>query len=349
MVVFIIRRILLMVPVLVGSSILAFVLIDSSSDPVAQQVFELQQGGEEVPQSTIDAIEARLYYDRSMPERYWLWLTGSDDLVVWDNEGETNGDIGVLQGEWGPSTEGSSVDVGEEISERFWITLRLVLAATIASIGIAILTGVLSAVRQYSKLDYSLTFIGFLALAMPTFWFAQLLKEAAIQLNKGLNTGIFKTYGEGSTGFRGTPWEVFVDSLPFLILPTVALALTGYAAMSRYQRASMLEVLNSDYVRLARAKGVRNRTVMRRHALRTALIPIATFAPISLAGAMGGVIVIERIFGWDGLGGYSYDAIIHGDTFAMMAYLLISGIVVLIGVLVSDLLYGVLDPRIRYE
>ncbi|HEU5127044.1 MAG TPA: ABC transporter permease [Glycomyces sp.] len=340
MVVFIIRRILLMIPVLVGASILAFVLVDASSDPVAQQVFELQQSGQEVPQSTIDAIEERLYYDRSMPERYWLWLTGI---------GDTHGDIGILQGEWGPSTEGSSVDVGEEISERFWITFRLVIAATIASIGLAIITGVVSAVKQYSKLDYGLTFIGFLALAMPTFWFAQLLKEAAIQLNKGLNTGIFKTYGEGSTGFRGTPWEVFVDSLPYLILPTFALALTGYAAMSRYQRASMLEVLNSDYVRLARAKGVRNRTVMRRHALRTALIPIATFAPISLAGAMGGVIVIERIFGWDGLGGYSYDAIIHGDTFAMMAYLLISGIVVLIGVLVSDLLYGVLDPRIRYE
>ncbi len=329
-----------MIPVLVGASILAFVLVDASSDPVAQQVFELQQSGQEVPQSTIDAIEERLYYDRSMPERYWLWLTGI---------GDTHGDIGILQGEWGPSTEGSSVDVGEEISERFWITFRLVIAATIASIGLAIITGVVSAVKQYSKLDYGLTFIGFLALAMPTFWFAQLLKEAAIQLNKGLNTGIFKTYGEGSTGFRGTPWEVFVDSLPYLILPTFALALTGYAAMSRYQRASMLEVLNSDYVRLARAKGVRNRTVMRRHALRTALIPIATFAPISLAGAMGGVIVIERIFGWDGLGGYSYDAIIHGDTFAMMAYLLISGIVVLIGVLVSDLLYGVLDPRIRYE
>ncbi len=329
-----------MIPVLVGASILAFVLVDASSDPVAQQVFELQQSGQEVPQSTIDAIEERLYYDRSMPERYWLWLTGI---------GDTHGDIGILQGEWGPSTEGSTVDVCEEISERFWITFRLVIAATIASIGLAIITGVVSAVKQYSKLDYGLTFIGFLALAMPTFWFAQLLKEAAIQLNKGLNTGIFKTYGEGSTGFRGTPWEVFVDSLPYLILPTFALALTGYAAMSRYQRASMLEVLNSDYVRLARAKGVRNRTVMRRHALRTALIPIATFAPISLAGAMGGVIVIERIFGWDGLGGYSYDAIIHGDTFAMMAYLLISGIVVLIGVLVSDLLYGVLDPRIRYE
>src|SRR5690606_11968916 len=162
--------------------------------------------------------------------------------------------------------------------------------------------GVLSAVKQYSKLDYTLTFIGFLALAMPTFWFAQLAKEGAVELNGLFGTNVFQTYGNSSVGFTGTPWEVFVNALPYLIVPTIVLALTGYAAMSRYQRASMLEVLNSDYVRLARAKGVRNRTVMRRHALRTALIPIATFAPLAVAGAMGGAIVIERIFGWRGLG-----------------------------------------------
>jgi peptide/nickel transport system permease protein len=340
MIVFIIRRVLLMIPVLLGATVLSFTLVEASTDPVAAQVFELQSGGKEVPQSTIDAIEARLYYDRSLPERYWLWLTGI---------GDTNGDIGLLKGEWGPSTEGSVVDIGEDVGERFWITLRLVLFATVASIGIAILTGVLSAVKQYSKLDYTLTFIGFLALAMPTFWFAQLAKEGAVELNGAFGTNVFQTYGNSSVGFTGTPWEVFVDALPYLIVPTIVLALTGYAAMSRYQRASMLEVLNSDYVRLARAKGVRNRTVMRRHALRTALIPIATFAPLAVAGAMGGAIVIERIFGWRGLGAYSYDAIINGDSFAVMAYLLVSGVVVLIGILVSDILYGVLDPRIRYE
>lgn len=341
MAVYIIRRVLIMIPVLLGATVLAFLLVDISNDPVQQKVFELQSStGDEVPQSTIDAIESELYYDRSMPERYWLWLTGI---------GDTHGDIGLLQGEFGPSIDGPAVDIASDVGERFWVTLRLVIFASLASIGIAILTGVVSAVKQYSKLDYTLTFIGFLALAMPTFWFAVLMKEAAVQVNKGLGSNLFRTYGSGTTGFQGSGWEVFVDSLPFLIVPTIVLMLTGYASMARYQRAAMLEVMNSDYVRLARAKGVRNRTVMRRHALRTALIPVATFAPLSLTFAMGGSIVIEQIFGWRGLGAYSLQAILGGDTFAVMAYVLISGVVVLVGILISDLLYGVLDPRIRYE
>ncbi|THV27629.1 ABC transporter permease [Glycomyces paridis] len=341
MVVFIIRRTLMMIPVLLGATILCFVLVDVSNDPVQDRVFEIQQStGEPVPQSTVDALESAWYYDRSVPERYWIWLTGI---------GDTNDDIGLLQGKWGPSIEGSAMDIGYEVSTRFWITLRLVLFATLASIGIAILSGVVSAVKQYSKTDYTLTFLGFLFLAMPIFWLGSLFKEGAVQLNKLLGTNLFQTYGSGTTGFQGNGWEVFVDALPYLIVPTLVLMLGGYAAISRYQRASMLEVMNSDYVRLARAKGVRNRTVMRRHALRTALIPVATFAPLSLSAAMGGAIVTERIFGWRGLGVYSLDAINAGDTFAVMAYLLISGVVVLVGVLISDILYGVLDPRIRYE
>lgn len=341
MVVFIIRRTLMMIPVLLGATILCFVLVDMSNDPVQDRVFEIEQStGEPVPQTTIDALESSWYYDRSVPERYWIWLTGF---------GDTNDDIGLIQGEWGPSIEGTAMPISEEISSRFWITLRLVLFATVASIGIAILAGVVSAVKQYSKTDYTLTFLGFLFLAMPIFWLGSLFKEGAVQLNKVLGSTVFQTYGSGTTGFQGNGWQVFANSLPYLIVPTLVLMLGGYAAISRYQRASMLEVMNSDYVRLARAKGVRNATVMRRHALRTALIPVATFAPLALSGAMGGAMVTESIFGWRGLGVYSLDAINAGDTFAVMAYVLISGIVVLIGVLISDILYGVLDPRIRFE
>lgn len=340
MLVFTIRRFLMMIPVLIGASLLAFILVEVSGDPIADRIFILESSGEEVPQSTIDNLEARMYYDRSTPERYWLWLTGI---------GDTNGDIGLLQGKWGPSIEGSAIDIGEEITSRFWITLRLVMFATLASIGIAILTGVVSAVRQYSRVDYGLTFVGFLALSMPTFWFGLLMKEVAVQTNNGLGSTVFQTYRDSTRGFSGNGWEVFVDALPYLVVPTIVLMLTGYAAMSRYQRASMLEVLNSDYVRLARAKGVRNRTVMRRHALRTALIPVATFAPLGIAFAMGGSLVVERIFGWRGLGAFAYDAITGNDAFAVLGYLFISGVIVLIGILISDVLYGVLDPRIRYE
>ncbi|MFC4337305.1 ABC transporter permease [Salininema proteolyticum] len=338
---YIVRRVLMMIPVLIGATMLAFLLVKATGDPVDNKVIQMEMAsGKPVPESTVDAMKAELYTDRSVPEQYWLWLTGI---------GDTRGDIGILQGEWGPSVKGSATDLGEEFSSRFWVTFRLVLFATIASIGLAIVTGVVSAVRQYHWVDYLLTFVGFIALALPTFWFAELVKEAGIQINKETGSQTFMTNGSGTTGFDGGPWASFVDSLPYLILPTIVLMLTGYASMARYQRASMLEVLNSDYVRLARAKGVRHRTVMRRHALRTALIPIATFAPLGVATAMGGSLVMEKIFGWRGLGTFAMQAINTYDAYAIMGFLLISGVITLLGVLVSDLLYGVLDPRIRYE
>ncbi|WP_100447929.1 ABC transporter permease [Glycomyces xiaoerkulensis] len=341
MLAFTFRRIVMMVPILLGASILSFALVETSGDPVQEQIFLIEQStGDPVSPDVVEELEAQLYYDRSMPERYWLWLTGI---------GETNGDIGLIQGKWGPSVEGPTTDIGGEVGERFWITVRLVLLAVVASVGIAILTGVISAVKQYSAVDYLLTLVGFVCLALPTFWFATLVKEAGVALNGAFGTDLFKTYRDSTRGFQGNGWEVLLDALPYMILPTFVLMLTSYASMARYQRAAMLEVLNSDYVRLARAKGVRNRTVMRRHALRTALIPIATFAPLAIVTAMGGSLVVERIFGWNGLGAYAYDSIKAADSFAVMAYLLIAGVLTLIGVLISDLLYGVLDPRIRYE
>ena len=342
MIVYIIRRLLVAIPILIAASALAFVLVDTANDPVAEFTYQLQMAsdGDEVSEDAIENFKKRMYLDRSMPERYWLWLTGIGG----------NGDIGLLKGEFGPSLEGPVADIGAELGERFFITMRLALAATILSFGLAIISGVISAVRQYHKIDYILTFVGFVALAMPTFWLAALIKESAIAFNKASGATWFYTIRETSPGYDSMPfWEGMLDVIGHLILPTVTLMLVGYASVSRYQRASMLEVLNSDYVRLARAKGVRNRTVMRRHALRTALIPIATFAPLGVAGALSGAIITETIFSWRGLGTYFVESIIDGDSFAVMAFLLISGTLVILANLVSDLLYGLLDPRIRYE
>ncbi|MFC4336927.1 ABC transporter permease [Salininema proteolyticum] len=339
--IYILRRVLIMVPILLGASVLCFLLIDLSGDPVQNQVVAYeQQHGEAISLSARQAIEERLYHDRNLPERYWLWLTGL---------GETNGDIGLLQGKFGPSTEGPANNIGSELKERFGTTFRLVAFATLASIALAVITGVVSAVRQYSKLDHVLTFVGFLALALPTFWFAKLMKEAGVQLNDLFRTDLFKTWGDETPGFEGSAWATFADALPYLIIPTFVLMLTGYASLSRYQRSAMLEVLNSEYIRLARAKGVPDRTVMRRHALRTALIPVATFGPLGLSFALGGSIVIEKIFGWQGIGAWAFTAITDIDTFAAMAYLMLSGTLVMLSVILSDVLYGVIDPRIRLE
>ncbi len=332
---YIARRMLLTIPILIAATMFTFVLVDLSGDPLAELKFAIPP----VPEATIQALEEKLYLDRSTPERYWIWLTGLGG----------RGDIGLLQGKWGPSSRGV-VDLSTEIGDRFMITLRLVGVATILSLSLAVVTGVISAVKQYSKVDHALTLFGFLALAMPTFWLAAWIKSAGVWANEQVGTRVFRTFGATSTThFRMEGWEAAWDIISHMLLPTMALILTGYAAISRFQRASMLEVLNADYTRLARAKGLRNRVVMRRHALRTALIPVVTLAALAVAGALTGAVITETIFGWRGLGTFFLAAVSAVDAFAVMAFVVFAGVLVVLANLIADLLYGVLDPRIRYD
>jgi peptide/nickel transport system permease protein len=134
-----------------------------------------------------------------------------------------------------------------------------------------------------------------------------------------------------------------------MILPTISLALITFASWSRFQRSSMLEVLGSDYIRLARAKGLRWRKVLTKHALRTALIPLTTVSALDFAGILGGAVITETIFGWAGMGQYLIDSINTDDVYAVMAWLLVAGTIVIVINLIADLLYGVLDPRIRHD
>lgn len=329
------RRLAATVPVLLAATLFTFLLVDLSGDPLEPLIFAVPP----VPEATIEAVRAKLYLDRSILERYWLWLTGI---------GATNGDIGLLKGQWGPSVRGTNISA--EIASRFWITFRLVAFATVAGIALAVITGVISAVKQYSRTDNVLTFVGFLALAMPTFWFAALVKELGVWANMQAGRRIFFTLGATSSTYdRMNLWEQSIDVLAHLVLPTLVLMLTGYAVISRFQRASMLEVLNSDYVRLARAKGVPHRTVMRRHALRTALIPVVTLSALTVSGALTGSVIIEIIFRWRGLGTFFVEALTARDTYAVMGFIVLAGVLIVIANLIADLLYGVLDPRIRYE
>lgn len=336
MLVYTVRRILGAIPVLILATILTFVMIDVSGDPLS----DLRMAQPPPSPEVLEQAEARLYLDRSMPERYWLWVTGIGG----------NGDIGLLQGEFGPSTQGPQYDIGAQITERLWTTLRLVGMATIFAFGLAVIVGVVSAMRQYSKLDYTLTFIGFLALAMPTFWFASIVQTAGVEFNQLVGDQVFYTIGDGRYKVDGESWDVVLgNALAHMILPTIVLMLTSFASWSRYQRTSMLEVLNSDYVRLARAKGLRNHVVIRRHALRTALIPLTTVVALGVAGVIEGAILTETVFQWRGLGDFFYQAVENNDSYALMGWLLLSGVIVILANLIADLLYGVLDPRIRYE
>ena len=336
MLVYTTRRILGAIPVLILASILTFVMVDLSGDPLS----ELKMQQPPPTEAVIQQAEERLYLDRSMPERYWLWVTGIGG----------NGDIGLLQGEFGPSVQGPQYEIGPAIAERLWTTLRLIGMAMLFALGLAVIAGVVSALRQYSKLDYTLTFIGFLALAMPTFWFAGIIQAAGVKFNQMVGDQVFATIGDGRFRAEGQPLgDQFLNAFAHMALPTIVLMLVSFASWSRYQRTSMLEVMNSDYVRLARAKGLRNHVVIRRHALRTALIPLTTVVAIGVAGIIDGAILTEVVFQWLGLGDFFITAVEKSDSYALMGWLLLSGVVVILANLIADLLYAVLDPRIRYE
>jgi peptide/nickel transport system permease protein len=207
---------------------------------------------------------------------------------------------------------------------------------------LAVVTGVISSVKQYSLTDYTTTFLGFVFLSMPTFWFALLLKQGGVWFNEKVGSQVFLTLGEPDS------WTSGRYLLAQLLLPTITLGLVSYAAWSRFTRASMLEVLNSDYVRLARAKGLSPRTVMIRHALRTALIPLTTVTALDAAALLGGAIVTEFVFQWHGMGNLFLNALRNIDFNVMLGWLLVTAAIVIIFNLVADILYGVLDPRIRH-
>lgn len=330
MIAYAIRRLLISIPVLLLSSFLVFAMVATIGDPLEA----LRVTNPPTPPETIALEAKRLHLDLPWYERYWNWLTNA------------------LQGDFGPSVNVRE-NISTEIWTRFGVTMRLVLIAMLLALVLAIVAGVTSAVKQYSKTDYSVTFFGFLFLATPTFWLAILLKEAGItvnQLDGDPESRIFYTYGDRSAFLADpTTWNKITDVAGHMILPTISLALITFASWSRFQRSSMLEVLGSDYIRLARAKGLRWRKVLTKHALRTALIPLTTVSALDFAGILGGAVITETIFGWAGMGQYLIDSINTDDVYAVMAWLLVAGTVVIVINLIADLLYGVLDPRIRHD
>jgi peptide/nickel transport system permease protein len=324
---YVIRRLLAAIPILLAATFIVFWLVSLTVDPVTEEFAGLNPPP---PQQTIDIERHRLNLDQGFFVQYFDWLKNL-----------------VTHGTFGPALN-PATNINSELFHRFGVTLRLILAAMILALVLAIVTGVLSAYRQYTRFDYTATFFGFLFLAMPTFWIAQLLKTGAITFNSAIGTRLFFTIGEKSdippTGW----WNQFLDIAGHMILPTLSLALITYAAWSRFQRAAMLDVLNSDYVRLARAKGLKPRQVLIRHALRTALIPMTTASALTIATIFGGAVITETVFQWQGMGKFLVQSVLTHDRNATMAWLIVAGTFVIVGNLIADLLYAVLDPRIRY-
>jgi peptide/nickel transport system permease protein len=322
---FIIRRLLIAIPVVIASSVLVFILVANSGDPLA----DLKGRQPPVPQQVIENREKMLGLDKPLPQRYWDWLTN------------------FVQGDMGVTIRGQEVQ--PLLWQRIQITLRMVILASVVAIVLAIGAGVLSAVKQYTVTDYTFTFAGFLFLSMPVFWLAALLKEyGAIRLNKLFGKQVIYTVGPETPNLAGSLGHRLADYAGHLVLPTIALALISFAAWSRYQRATMLDVLGADYIRLARAKGLSRSRVMVRHALRNALIPLVTVVAIDTGAILSGAIVTERVFAWQGMGSLLVQGVETSDPNILLAWLMVTSVLVVLFNLIADVLYAVLDPRIRY-
>ncbi len=322
-----IRRLLASFLVLVASSFLVFVLVAQTVDPLAQ--YRTRQPPP--PPQFFEQKRAELGLDQPILVRYWDWLTG------------------VLHGDFGLNI--NSQPVRPDLFERLGVTARMVIAAMLLAIVLAVIVGVVTAVRRNKPVDYVATIISYILIALPVFWFAVLLKTfVAIKVNEAVGHTIFYTQGEESPGISlyGTSSEIFKDRLQHLVLPTIALAGITYAAWSRFQRASMLDVLSSEYMKFARAKGLPWRKVLVKHGLRNALIPTTTVVALTLGAIFGGAIITETVFNWNGMGRYlTQNGLGQQDLNVVLGWLIVAAFFIVLFNLIADLLYAVLDPRIR--
>ncbi len=321
---YVIRRLLISVVVLFFATILVFVLVASSGNPLA-----LLLANPHISHETIVHREQLLHLNDPLWQRYWIWLTGA------------------LHGDLGTTINGQ--DVASQAMSHLIVTLRMVVIATIIAIFVAIFLGVLAAVRQNKLTDKTITVTNFVLLATPVFVLGLALKEfVAIPINQHLNTTVFYTNGEQSPTLSGSLFNRLPDYAAHTALPVITLILVSYTSWAIYQRSSMIETLDADHVRLARAKGLSSRRVLIRHVLRNALIPVTTVIALDFAAVLGGAILTEIVFGWQGLGQWYVNGVTTLDTNVMLAYLLITATFVILFNLLADILYGVLDPRIRY-
>jgi peptide/nickel transport system permease protein len=283
--------------------------------PLAQ--FALVPG---MSQAQLLKIAAQMGLDRPIPEQYWEWFTR------------------LLTGDWGHSYRDGQ-PVLSIIGSHLGPTLELMGSSTLLAILIGTWVGVLGAIRRYSLFDYLATVGAMVALSIPTFWFGLVMIYIFSVELKWLPGGNLYTIGNGS----------LLDYLHHLIAPCIVLALVTVAIWSRYMRSSMLEVINQDYIRTARAKGAPERIVLIHHAIRNALLPMITIAGLQVPTLLSGALVTETVFTWPGMGRLFLDSLSYRDYPMVMGILMFTAVLVLLGNMLADALYAVCDPRIRLD
>lgn len=337
---YIIRRLLQSIPLFIIVSLVIFVLLQSTGDPIATMGGRLPTRPEDR-----ERLRRQLGLDQPVLTQYVYWLVGNDWTMVdrdGDGEPETPGTrYGVLRGDFGTSivTKQPAMEI---ITDRLPNTLLLMITAEVVIMTFALIIGVLSAVRQYSTLDNVLTGFSFITFSMPIFLVAfGFMYIFAVK---------FREWGLPYFPTISNPNDA--DNLGELIwtmtLPVLTISLISIAAYSRYIRSNMLEVINSDYIRTARAKGLSERWILYRHAFKNAALPLATLIGLDLPFLLGGAVVTERIFAWPGMGRLFIDHLGRLDYPVLMGLLMLITVAVVVFQLATDLVYTWLDPRIRY-
>jgi peptide/nickel transport system permease protein len=316
---FALKRLAIAIPMIFVASFVMFMMVSLSGDPLSR----IRSTDPPPPPESIAALERQLGLDRPVLERYLSWLSG------------------IFRGDFGPSI--MNIDIGEQLGARVLVSFRLILLAILIAAVLAAVVGVVSALRQYGAIDNILSTIVFIAMAVPVFWLGVLLKHAAVSVNQATGSTIFYTIGDGtSSGVEG------FALIGFLVLPTIVLVVNIFASWSRYVRSSMVEVMNADYMKLARAKGLSRWQAIRRHGLRNALMPFVTIVALDFSALVGGAVVTEAVFQWRGMGDLLMSGIRNLDVNVVMAWLLIFASATILLNLIADLVYGLLDPRIRH-
>jgi peptide/nickel transport system permease protein len=317
---YIIRRLLQMIPILLGVTLIIFLIYQATPGDI---VSDMKRDNPKMSVQKEQQLRHLYHLDKPVLVQYGYWLKDA------------------MRMEFGTSTK-FKVPVKHIINEYIWNSFLLAIFVSIVSMILAVIIGVVSAVKQYSVFDMVFTVLAFAGFSIPSFFIGLLLIKAF-----SLDLKIFPTAGMITTGSNYTGWRHFADVAYHMFLPFITLTIISIGGTMRYARTSMLEVVKQDYIRTARSKGLSEKVVIYRHALKNALIPIVTLIGFSLSGLFAGSMITEQVFTWPGIGKIALDCINARDYNVVMAYTVLMAFLTLIGNLIADILYAVVDPRIR--
>ncbi len=319
---YLLRRLLMMVPLLIGITLISFTVIHLAPGEPTDMQTQMN------PQASSD-LQAKLHkqygLDKPLPEQYLLWLSR------------------LVRLDFGESFAQDNRPVLGKITERLPVTILLNVLSLVVILTVALPLGVISAVRRNSFFDRATTVLVFVGFAMPSFWLALLMMDWL-----GVRLGVLPVSGLKSLGYEYMSLsEQLLDRIAHLVIPVFIAAIGGLAGFSRYMRSNMLDVIRQDYIMTARAKGLSERVVIYKHALRNALLPVITILGLSVPGLIGGSVIFETIFAIPGMGKLFYDGVMMRDYPLIMGVLVIGAVLTLVGNLLADVSYALADPRIR--